>query len=164
MRIGFSFEGSARSAMAVAFAALFLTSCAQRQAPPAPPPVVATIPQAPPANAQPDMEAVWHVRSALNVGALSCRGQYEVLAGQYNRLLDQYEGLLAQAYKFEESRLAVNELDRHLTQLYNHFANQRSPQNYCQTVQTILARALAADDHGFSVSASLWLTDLEQAL
>ncbi len=159
-----SFNRSARFGVLAMIVGLFLSSCVQKSVVHVPPPpAVATTPPSP-VFAQPDMEAVWHVRSALNVGALGCRGNYEQLAGQYNQLLDRHEGLLAQAYKFEESRLTVNDLDRHLTQLYNHFANQRSSQEYCQTVQIILAQALATDEYGFSVSASRWLTDLERAL
>lgn len=142
--------------------ALLLASCAHRApAPiaevpaPAPPPVVPT---------QPDLEAVWHVRAGLNVGALSCRGQFDILADQYNRLLEQHEDLLGQAYRFEESRFAGAELDRHLTQIYNRFANQRSPQGFCGAVQNVLERGLAADAASFSISARGWLTQLEQAL
>ncbi|OYW86924.1 MAG: hypothetical protein B7Z20_06300 [Sphingobium sp. 32-64-5] len=142
--------------------ALALASCAHKAPPPiveaprpVPPPVVPT---------QPDLEAVWHVRAGLNVGALSCRGQYDVLADQYNRLLEQHEELLGQAYRFEEGRFAGAELDRHLTQIYNRFANQRSPQEFCGTVQSVLERGLAADATSFSISARDWLTQLEAAL
>ncbi|MGE4430813.1 MAG: hypothetical protein AB7E05_08750 [Sphingobium sp.] len=159
-RRGFSGKLAAQGLMMAG--ALALASCAQKT----PPPVAELPPPAPPpvVSTQPDMEAVWHVRAGLNVGALSCRGQYDMLADQYNRLLEQHEELLKQAYQLEESRFAGAELDKHLTQIYNRFANQRSPQGFCGTVQSVLERGLAADATSFSTLARGWLIQLEQAL
>ncbi len=144
---------------------LLLASCAQKHGgvpippPAAPPPQTgSTLPT------QPDLEAIWHVRAALNVGALTCRGGYETLAADYNLLLDQHDALLSRAYAFEENRFAESELDRHLTQIYNRFANQHSPQGYCRAAQAILAQARAADATRFSMAAPEWLAVLEQAL
>ena len=151
--------------VAVMIGTLLLASCAQKQGrvPMATP--AAPLPQTGPTlSAQPDLEAVWHVRAALNVGALTCRGGYDALVTDYNLLLYQHDALLSRAYAFEENRLAESELDRHLTQIYNRFANQHSPQGYCRAVQAVLAQARAADAVGFSMAAPEWLDVLEQAL
>jgi len=161
--VGRFLSGRAAVTAAMMIGAVLLSSCTRQVAAPEPPPPVSAEP--PPVRpTQPDLEAVWHVRSGLNVGALSCRGEYDALADAYNRLLEQHETLLAEAYRFEEGRLSQSELDRHLTQIYNHFANQRSAQLFCRTAQTVLNHALASDATVFSVSAPGWLADLNLAL
>jgi len=161
--LGRFFSGGRGAIALTMLGALLLSGCARKvAAPEPPPPVIAEPPAVRPT--QPDLEAVWHVRSGLNVGALSCRGEFEPLADAYNRLLDRHEALLAQAYRFEETRLPQNELDRHLTQIYNHFANQRSAPLFCRTAQAVMDRALASDASVFSVAASGWLAELDMAL
>ncbi|WP_375197297.1 hypothetical protein [Sphingobium sp.] len=41
--------------------------------------------------------ALWHVRMALNVAALSCHGAYEPARIQYNRMLHVHEAALREA-------------------------------------------------------------------
>jgi hypothetical protein len=54
-----------------------------------PPPVVVISPQ----------EALWNMRSALNVAALSCRGsRMPGVAPAYNRMLSRHKAPLAEAY------------------------------------------------------------------
>ncbi|RYD85341.1 MAG: SPOR domain-containing protein, partial [Sphingomonadales bacterium] len=67
-----------------------------------------------------DVEAMWHLRSALNVAALSCdrSGKLGIAAG-YNKLLGSQRASLASAYRAEGKRFgAAAKADAHITQVY----------------------------------------------
>lgn len=90
-------------------------------------------------------EAVWHLRAGLNVAALSCRGRgREPVAGSYAKLLSRHRALLASAYAGEQRRHGKG-LDRHLTQVYNRFAYQRSPANFCHNAAAVAQEAVRMD-------------------
>jgi hypothetical protein len=163
---------------AAAVAALVLSGCGRRQPPVTPPPIGA--PPAPPA-AEPaapppptinsgvgEGEALWHLRAALNVAALGC-GQGPAGAGivaRYNALLTERKAALATAYGAETARYGAERgaLDRHMTQLYNFFADPVAQRGFCAVaaqvadeVATVPADALP----GFAATA---LTRLEQPI
>jgi hypothetical protein len=136
-----------RIVVAAVMAAL-LAGCAGDRAAP-----LAKAPQqrAPQAKAQPlrkpshavaePGEAVWHLRSGLNVAALSCRGRGRAsVAGGYSQLLSRHRSLLASAYAGEQKRYGKG-LDRHLTQLYNRFAYQPDLGKFCSNAAAVAAEA-----------------------
>ncbi len=107
-------------------------------------------------------EAVWHLRAGLNVAALSCRGPgREHVAGAYGRMLSRHRAVLASAYQGELRRYGVQGLDRHLTQLYNRFSNQRSPELFCRTASGVATRAVAMDSAALVPAAPRLLAELE---
>jgi len=98
-------------------------------------------------------EAVWHLRAGLNVAALSCRGRgREPVAGSYAKLLSRHRTLLASAYAGEQRRHGKG-LDRHLTQVYNRFAYQRSPANFCHNAAAVAQEAVRMDSSTLSSRA-----------
>ena len=155
---------------------LALAACAHRPAPPvvavAPPPVAAPLP-AMPAGGYPGMAipavladgsyptpnrnlsqaaAVWHLRSALNVAALACRGPQEAqLIAGYNALLAAHKAELATA----ETALAAeyrasggtdwrDRYDDSMTRLYNFFSQSFVRDAFCQAAGQVLADATTA--------------------
>ncbi|HCF24076.1 MULTISPECIES: hypothetical protein [unclassified Novosphingobium] len=99
-------------------------------------------------------EAVWHLRAGLNVAALSCRGSGRTpVAAHYARLLSHHKALLAQAYSNEQRRYGKG-LDRHQTQLYNRFSNQRNPAKFCSTAASVAREAGAMDSPSLARNAS----------
>jgi hypothetical protein len=105
-------------------------------------------------------EAVWHLRAGLNVAALSCRGGgRDKVAGAYSRLLTRHRKLLAAAYASEQQRYGGG-LDRHLTQIYNRFALQRSPEQFCSTAAEVANRAVSMDSAALSGQARELLGEL----
>lgn len=122
---------------------------------PAPAPAPAPRPAAVEAS-----EAVWHLRAGLNVAALSCRGKGRTpVAGHYSRLLTRHKALLAQAYAGEQRRYGKG-LDRHQTQLYNRFSNQRSPERFCTAAASVAKRAVALDSPGLAANARSLLGEI----
>lgn len=90
-------------------------------------------------------EKLWHLRAGLNVAALSCRGSgREKVAPAYLRLLDRHKGVLASAYAAEQ-RSHGGGFDRHVTQLYNRFSLQRSPERFCAEAADVAQEAVAMD-------------------
>lgn len=122
---------------------------------PAPvPQPIKPVPAAPASHAVADPgEAVWHLRSGLNVAALSCRGKGRTpVSGDYARLLTRHKALLASAYAGEQRRYG-KALDRHLTQLYNRFAFQHSPERFCASAAAVAAEAVRIDSPTLSARA-----------
>jgi len=104
------------------------------------------------AVADPD-EALWHLRSGLNVAALSCKGKGRTpVSGAYGRMLGRHRGLLSAAYAAEQRRYG-KALDRHLTQLYNRFAFQRSPEGFCASAAAAANEAVAMDSRTLALQA-----------
>ncbi|MDE0948324.1 MAG: hypothetical protein OSA39_15990, partial [Sphingobium sp.] len=101
----------------VSLAAIAACSAPVKEPPTPPPPVVETIMPRPPMGAVENMSipemvdgkyltpnrkvtsntALWHVRMALNVAALSCRSPADLPRLQYNRLLHVHGPLLTAA-------------------------------------------------------------------
>ncbi len=110
-------------------------------------------------SAQPS-EAVWHLRAGLNVAALSCRGGGRTsVVGGYSRMLSRHRELLAQSYAVEQRRYGAG-FDRHQTQLYNRFSNQRSPERFCRNAAAVASQVNAMDSTGLSANASQMLSRL----
>lgn len=106
-------------------------------------------------------EAVWHLRAGLNVAALSCRGRGRTpVSGHYSRVLSRHKTLLAQAYAGEQRRHGKG-LDRHLTQIYNRFSNQRNPAKFCASAASVGQRAAAMDSAALAANSRSLLGEID---
>ena len=110
-------------------------------------------------------EALLRLRAGLNVAALSCRGgSVPAVTPGYSRLLSRHRTLLAIAYQAERQRLGVAGLDRQQTRLYNRFANQRSPQQFCRSAADVASRASSMDSANLRPAAPRLVAELETRL
>ncbi|MEG3172226.1 hypothetical protein U1708_08370 [Sphingomonas sp. ZB1N12] len=97
---------------------------------------------------------VWHLRAALNVAALACRGPQEltIVAG-YNALLSAQKPVLAKAeatYASEYKAGGGDWQDRYddsMTRLYNFFSQSPARDDFCAAAGAVLAQStgLTAD-------------------
>ncbi|MBO9376572.1 SPOR domain-containing protein [Sphingomonas histidinilytica] len=92
-----------------------------------------------------DTEAVWHLRSALNVAALSCdRTGKTGITANYNKMLGHQRKALAAAYKAEGARFgSASATDAHVTQVYNFFAQPPAQARFCAVATGVAAEAAA---------------------
>jgi hypothetical protein len=163
MRIGYK-------KLAAIFVLSGLAACAPKPAPikpppitkPAPPPAIPPVPY-PPGGASPTMslpgfgidgvrqtpnrmlspdESIWHLRSALNVAAINCRGlMWAQITPDYNQFLTVHKTQLARAtkaidtdYKKRYGGVAgLRVRDTKSTELYNYFALPPVKQEFCDT-------------------------------
>jgi len=109
--------------------------------------------------------SVWRLRSGLNVAALTCRGRGRTsVAGDYRRLLSRHKGLLDAAYRQEEGRLGRSGFDRQQTKIYNRYANQRSPERFCQAASQVAKSANRMNSAQLAPAARGLVSDLERRL
>jgi cell division protein FtsN len=146
-------SGSKGRSLAALFSiGALLAACTHQQKPePEPAPVPSPAPAATPVAINGSIgapEALWHVRAALNVAALSCRDP--AIVAEYNRLLGDRRALLASAYAAEGARFRASHgagwqaaLDTHMTQVYNGFADPRSREGFCGVARDIEAEFAA---------------------
>lgn len=160
--------------MAAAAVAAMLVGCGHRErpTPPAPAPEP-TPPPAPPPPPPPtinsglgDEEALWHLRAALNVAALGC-GQGPAGAGivtRYNALLTERKAVLATAYAAEKARYGAERgaLDRHMTQLYNFFADPAAQRGFCAAAAEVVEKVAATPAAALPGFAATALDELER--
>ncbi|HVF93874.1 MAG TPA: hypothetical protein VM900_06135, partial [Sphingomonas sp.] len=97
---------------------------------------------------------LWHLRAALNVAALACRGpeQVPIVAG-YNALLTREKATLADAerrYAAEYRDTAApdwrDRYDDTQTRLYNFFAQAEARDGFCRAAADTLARPDASSE------------------
>ena len=163
--------GTMRRSIAISMTVLaLLAGCATRRV--QPPPVVATLPKPAPAPltipkgayvgmpipalmadgryATPNRNlsadgAVWHLRAALNVAALACRGPESAqVVADYNTLLTAQKAMLASA----QTRLASefkagggdwqDRYDDAMTRLYNFFSQVPAHEAFCNAAAATL--------------------------
>lgn len=163
-------------------AVLAIAGCAHKvkEAPPAPPPLPPATEPVPPPGSAPGLpipvpvdgrfttinsnvgpvEAAWHVRAALNVAALSCRGDAAILPA-YNALLTGRKAELATAYKAEKAGWPGNTIDQHMTRLYNFFAQPPSQPGFCQAAAVEAGQIGAVPPGGLADYAPAALARLE---
>ena len=153
---------------------LILAGCARHREPlalaPTPAPAVALAP--PPVSAiNRDLSpaaTLWHLRVALNVAALACRGGAELqIIADYNALLRAQTVPLAAA----QTALAAeykrrggdwqDAQDDAMTRLYNFFSQAQARDAFCAAASDVLARTrtLAEPDVGGFAQASLLVLD-----
>lgn len=115
-------------------------------------------------------QVAWHVRSALNVAVLSCRGPGEaVIAADYNALLHRQKATLAAAYARVQAGYRISggtgwqaSQDAHSTRVYNFFALPPAKPGFCAAATRILADSRTVDPAGFAAFAAAALPVLEQ--
>ena len=100
-------------------------------------------------------QTVWHVRVALNVAALGCRGTADgATAAAYNALLAAEQVPLASAvtatralYHSRHGAAAEARYDDDMTRLYNFFASPPAHDGFCTVAAALLdeARGVAPD-------------------
>lgn len=157
-----------------AIALLWVAGCA-RHAPaptiaaPAPPPVVEVVPLPP--GASPGMlvpqpladgsfptpnrglsaaGTLWHLRAALNVAALSCRGgEGEAIQTGYNAwLLHDRAALAAAASRYAaeyQGTPSAGDFDNAMTRLYNFWSQTPVRTAFCAAAATAMAQVSASD-------------------
>nr|WP_208404919.1 hypothetical protein [Sphingobium vermicomposti] len=172
-------------------AALALVAgCSTPRAPTPPPPVVPTIKPMPPMGAVEEMSipdvddggkyltpnrgvtantALWHVRMALNVAALSCRGGNEPAKTQYNRMLHVHKDALREAnaavdrnYTAAYGRGGLQSRELLNTVVYNFFSLPPVQPTFCKAAIEVGAKVLATPSGQLLAYAPEALTALEQ--
>ena len=113
-----------------------------------------------------EQEALWHVRSALNVAALSCRAQPggAALIKRYNALLVHQKAALTRAYAAETGRFAHEgrgAVDAHLTRLYNFFAQPSAQSGFCAAAADVAEHVGTVSPSGLPRYATSALDRLE---
>ncbi|MBA2933422.1 hypothetical protein HZF05_04860 [Sphingomonas sp. CGMCC 1.13654] len=170
-------------------AALLLSSCTHRkpvavETPPAvvpvPRPVLATNLAAvapPPVDAAgryrtinygiDPVQTEWHVRAALNVAAIGCRGAADgALVNAYNAMLSGQKAELAKANNAVQAKFRVaggdwqSAHDAYMTRLYNFFSQPAAKANFCAVADRLAPQA-AAPAGGFQSFAAQALPQLE---
>ncbi|MBY8824593.1 SPOR domain-containing protein [Sphingomonas colocasiae] len=115
-------------------------------------------------------EALWHVRMALNVAALSCRNADTQAALQnYNRMLATHNALLSATnaaidadYRRRFGAQAVPVRDAHNTRTYNFFALPPVQPAFCRAAMGVGAEAVAMDATQLVAFAPTALARLER--
>lgn len=114
-------------------------------------------------------ETTWHLRVALNVAALGCRGAEErTTVAAYNALLAAGRTQLAAAATGMERRYQVKfgakwraAHDDAMTRLYNFFAQTGGQAEFCAEAHTVLAEVQAASPETLPAYAATALPRLE---
>jgi len=115
-------------------------------------------------------EALWHVRMALNVAALSCRNPetHDALVN-YNRMLTAHSALLTATndaidadYRRRFGAQAVAMRDSHNTRTYNFFALPPVQPAFCRAALGVGAEAVAMDATQLVAFAPTALARLER--
>ena len=174
----------------VSLAVLAACSTPVKPPPPTPPPpVVETMMPRPPMGAVenmsiPEMEdgqyltpnrkvtsntALWHVRMALNVAALSCRSPADLPRLQYNRLLHVHGPLLTKAneavdrnYTVAYGRPGLSARERLNTVVYNFFSLPPVTKSFCPVAERVGAKLLAMPSSALLDYAPEALAELEK--
>ncbi|WP_277970069.1 hypothetical protein [Sphingomonas echinoides] len=112
---------------------------------------------------------VWHLRAALNVAALACRGADEDrIVASYNALLTRQKALLQTA----QARLSAeykaqggawqDRYDDQMTRLYNFFSQSQVREPFCRAAAATLADSATSTPATFPSFASDRLPVLEK--
>jgi hypothetical protein len=109
--------------------------------------------------------AVWHLRAALNVAALSCpEPQRTTITDAYNAMLTSRKKELAAA----QTRLAVEyraqggDFDNSMTSLYNFFAQLPARPGFCAAAARVMTSLAAVPANGLSGAAPDALAALDR--
>ena len=113
--------------------------------------------------------ALWHVRMALNVAALSCHGENEPARVQYNRILHVHEAILREANAAVDRNYAAaygsgGLLSRELlnTVVYNFFSLPPVQPAFCKAAIEVGAKVLAMPSNQLLAYAPEALIALEK--
>ena len=168
-----------------------VAGCSSPKKPPTPPPpVVPTIKPLPPMGAVEEMSipevdadgnyltpnrgvtantALWHVRMALNVAALSCQGGAEPARFQYNRILHVHKDILREAnaavdrnYTAAYGRGGLQSRELLNTVVYNFFSLPPVTKSFCPVAVEVGAKVLAMPSSQLLAYAPEALAELER--
>ncbi|WP_153003193.1 hypothetical protein [Sphingomonas sanguinis] len=110
---------------------------------------------------------IWHLRSALNVAALACRGPDEgQIVNRYNTMLTVQRITLAAAekrYSAEYQSQGGDWRDRYddaMTRLYNFFSTTPVRKTFCAAADQVLADISSTPATGFEIGAAPRLDQL----
>ncbi|WP_076073175.1 hypothetical protein [Sphingomonas montana] len=114
-------------------------------------------------------QVAWHVRSALNVAVLSCRGPDEaVITADYNALLKRQKLVLAAAYERVQAQFRrtggagwQSAQDAHSTRVYNFFALPPAKPGFCAAATALLTESRSVEPATFASFAEAALPRLE---
>jgi len=114
-------------------------------------------------------ETTWHVRVALNVAALGCRGPNEAATtAAYNTILRADAAALAAAasgtegvYKARHGTLWQARYDDDMTRLYNFFAQPPAHDGFCEAAEAVLRQSATVEPSSFPAFAAAALPRLE---
>ncbi len=109
-------------------------------------------------------EALFHVRAALNVAALGCRGMHyeQALIDNYNALQLQHKAAIAAAERAVIASRGVAARDRLGTKLYNYFATPPVQAEFCPVAFSISKQVRGLDSLRLKDQAPRMLWELEQ--
>lgn len=114
------------------------------------------------------LETLWHVRSALNVAALSCTGPlYARLVDDYNAFIKNNSSSLRRANnaikaKFRREISDRKAHDRHQTSLYNYWSFSPLRRPFCDQAVQVSQRAIVTKSKDLNAFAAQVLPELEQ--
>ncbi|MGC4251099.1 MAG: hypothetical protein QM605_06405 [Sphingobium sp.] len=156
----------------------------------APPPVIETIRPVPPMGAVEGMSvpdvgpdgkrltpnrgvtsntALWHVRMALNVAALSCHGAGDLARTQYNQMLHVHKAVLGDAnaavdrnYTFEYGATGIARREQLNTVVYNFFSLPPVQPTFCKAAVEVGAKMLSMPSASLLAYAPEALAALEK--
>ncbi|WP_161555501.1 hypothetical protein [Sphingomonas carotinifaciens] len=122
-----------------------------------------------PNRALSEAATLWHLRSALNVAALACRGAEEAgNVARYNALLTTHKKTLATA----ETRLSAefkagggdwrDRYDDTMTRLYNFFSQTPARAGFCAAATQVLAESATVSDGQLGAFALAKLPELDR--
>ena len=115
------------------------------------------------------LEALWHVRAALNVAALGCRDADEArTVASYNTLIRHQQDAFAAAndavsthYKVQYGARWETVREHDMTKLYNFFAQPAAAREFCETAKAALADISTVDSGDLTRFAVAVLPELE---
>lgn len=155
--------------------ALLLAGCARQPdkvatTPPAPEPAWPQMPSAGMHDDLEKMEAIWHLRAALNVAALSCASRHGQIVSHYNAVLARHKTVLAAAYTAETDSARATHgaaykpaLDAHMTKLYNYFAWPPAQEAFCREAAAVAAEAAEVKPAAFEAFSPAALARIDRA-
>lgn len=171
-----------------------IAACSTPKPPPVvptlPPPVVITVRPLPPMGAVEGMSiptkgddgkyltpnrgvtastALWHVRMALNVAALSCHDRADLARSQYNRMLHVHGEVLTAAnkavdrnYLYAYGGTGINQRERLNTVVYNFFSLPPVTKSFCPVAIEVGAKMLSMPSSALLAYAPEALAQLEK--
>ncbi len=114
------------------------------------------------------LQTLWHVRSALNVAALSCTGPlYNRITDDYNAFIKNNSSSLRRANnaikaKFRRENSDRKAHDRHMTSLYNYWSFSPIRRPFCDQAVQVSQRAIVTKSKDLNAFAAEALPELEK--
>ncbi|WP_242097471.1 hypothetical protein [Sphingomonas sp. CROZ-RG-20F-R02-07] len=109
---------------------------------------------------------VWHLRAALNVAALACRGaQGDMIVAGYNAMLGREKAPLAAAqahYAAAFRDAGASAYDDSMTRLYNFFSQSQVRTGFCAAAAQVLGESVAVAPADLPAFARTALPELER--